>query len=56
MKVRMLVELQGLRNGEDWPAVGETVDLPKGEADKLVGSGAAEPVRSESKRSSASAK
>jgi hypothetical protein len=50
MKVRMLQPLSGTRNGEPWPAVGETVDLPRHEADKLVNNGTAEPV--ESKRSS----
>mgnify|MGYP001163556668 FL=1 len=43
-KVKMLIKLSGTRNGEDWPAPGETIDVPKQEADSLISNGFAEKV------------
>lgn len=42
MRVRMLVQVTGTRNGAAWPAPGEEIDLPKHEAEKLVAAGHAE--------------
>lgn len=46
MKIRMTVEMPdgAARNGEPWPAKGETVELPTTEAAHLVASGVAEEV------------
>lgn len=44
MKVRMLADISGTRNGEDWPKRGETVDLPDGEAKDLIESRMAAPA------------
>ena len=44
MKVRMKVAVSGTRNGQDWPAKGEEIDLPDGEAADLCAAGLAEPV------------
>lgn len=41
MKVKMIVSITGTRNGQDWPAAGETVDLPDAEARDLVAGGLA---------------
>lgn len=41
MKVKLIVQMSGTRNGEDWPAAGEVVDLPKDEAAHLVAGGLA---------------
>lgn len=46
MKIKMTAQLTGTRNGVAWPAPGETVDLPSGEAVKLCEAGLAEPVES----------
>ena len=42
MRVCMKASLSGTRDGAPWPAVGETVDLPKDEAEHLVEAGLAE--------------
>lgn len=43
-KVRMLVNISGTRNGEDWPKAGETITVPAAEAADLIRQGiAAEP-------------
>lgn len=47
MKVRLIVELSGARNGQPWPGRGEVVDLPADEAQELVVSRIAEPVAEE---------
>jgi hypothetical protein len=49
MKVRMLEQITGTRNGVEWPAIGETVDLPTEEATQLIDSGRAEPVAEKDK-------
>jgi hypothetical protein len=41
MKVKMIASITGTRNGQDWPAAGETVDLPDAEARDLVAGGLA---------------
>lgn len=43
MIVRMTVRLSGTRNGQDWPGIGETVDLPDAEAADLCAAGLAVP-------------
>jgi len=45
VKVKMLFQISGTRNGADWPAPGETVDLPEAEAAELVARGQAEPAK-----------
>lgn len=45
-KFTMLVAISGTRNGQDWPGVGGTVDLPEAEGADLVRAGlAVEGVR-----------
>ncbi|HEY1177100.1 MAG TPA: hypothetical protein VGF17_13170 [Phytomonospora sp.] len=46
MKVRLTSEISGSRDGEAWPAAGEEIDLPAGEAEALIATGAAVPVNS----------
>ncbi len=40
--VRLLVDISGTRDGEDWPGKGEVVDLPADEADHMIAGGLAE--------------
>jgi hypothetical protein len=44
MKVRLIYKLDGTRNGEPWPAVGGTIDVPMSEAINLISHGYAVPV------------
>lgn len=44
MRIRMLVQMTGSRDGEPWPAEGEEADLPTAAAAHLVSSGVAEQV------------
>jgi len=39
MQVKMIAQLTGTRDGEDWPRVGATIDLPDAEAADLVMNG-----------------
>lgn len=39
--VRMAARISGTRDGENWPNPGETIELPEGEANTLLISGAA---------------
>ena len=39
MRVVMAVGITGTRDGVDWPAVGESVDLPESEARDLIAAG-----------------
>lgn len=41
MRVKMHHQISGTRNGQPWPARGEDVDLPDGEAQALIAQGAA---------------
>lgn len=34
--VKMLTQISGMRDGVEWPAVGESIDVPSTEADDLV--------------------
>jgi hypothetical protein len=43
-KVKMIIKLSGTRNGEDWAAPGEIMDVSKQEADNLIANGFAEKV------------
>lgn len=40
-KVRMIVQISGSRDGEDWPAPGQEVSLPEDEANQLLAMGQA---------------
>ena len=42
MKVTMIASITGTRDGQEWPAAGETIDLPADEANALVDAGLAE--------------
>lgn len=53
MRVRMLIQISGTRNGQPWPAKGGTVDLPDAEAKHLCESGIAEAVKTPKKTESA---
>jgi len=44
MRIRMLVQMNGTRDGEPWPAEGEEADLPTAAAAHLVSAGVAEQV------------
>lgn len=44
MKVKILTRPTGLLNGEEWPKVGETVDLPDSVAEDMVKAGHVEKV------------
>lgn len=39
MKVRVVVQMSGTRDGEDWPQPGGVVDLPKVEAERYIRGG-----------------
>jgi hypothetical protein len=40
--VRMLIGISGMRDGIPWPVVGETIEVPDGEAFDLLNAGYAE--------------
>lgn len=44
-KVTMRFQISGTRDGLDWPAPGDIIDVPADEADSLVAQGLAEPVK-----------
>jgi len=44
VRVAMKHQISGTRNGDPWPARGETIDLPDDEAGALLAQGAAEPA------------
>lgn len=44
MRIRMLIAMSGLRNGQLWPPVGQITELPTGEAQHLCASGIAEEI------------
>lgn len=44
MRVRLTYKLEGLRNGQRWPAVGGEIDVPTSEAVNLISHGYAVPV------------
>lgn len=44
MKVEIIVRPSGLLNGQPWPEVGETIDLPKVVADDMIRVGHAKAV------------
>lgn len=46
MKLQMKVQVSGTRNGEDWPAPGDVVEVPDEEAVLLLNGGLAETVES----------
>lgn len=47
MKVRMTTQISGTRDGADWPAPGEVVDLPADEATSYLHAGIAVAVKAE---------
>ena len=44
MKVRVKVRPGGLLNGQEWPEVGDTLDLPDVVAEGMISAGAVEAV------------
>lgn len=42
MLIKMRARISGTRDGASWPAIGETIDLPDGEAVDLLNAGLAE--------------
>jgi len=52
MRVKMLAEISGTRDGVPWPAVGDVCDVPDIEAAELVAAGYAETVAAAPKPSS----
>ncbi len=55
VKVEMLVQISGTRDGEFWPEPGETIDVPAAEADTLVAAGSAKVARERKSSSKAGA-
>lgn len=47
MKVRIIVRPSGLLNGQEWPEVGKTIDLPKAVAEGMARVGDVEIVAAE---------
>lgn len=50
MKVRVKVRPSGLLNGDFWPEVGETVDLPDAVAEAMIAAGHLEAVKAPAKK------
>lgn len=44
MRVRMTVQVSGMRNGTEWPPRGGTIDLPEDEALQYIGANMAVPA------------
>jgi hypothetical protein len=44
VKVKMLLQIAGSRDGVEYPPAGDTMELPDNEAAKLCDAGFAEPV------------
>lgn len=44
MKIRMIAEISGLRDGALWPARGAEVEVPDAEGAEMCAAGMAEPV------------
>lgn len=44
MKVRLKLEMSGMRHGVPWPAYGETLEVEDAEGAQLCRAGIAEPV------------
>ena len=44
MRIRLVGEMSGTRDGQDWPPRGSVVDLPDEEAAQLLARGMARPV------------
>jgi hypothetical protein len=47
MIVTMLRQVSGTRDGVDWPAPGESIDVPDDEAESLIGNGLAKAADGE---------
>lgn len=48
MKVRIVQRPTGLLNGQEWPEEGQTVDLPDGVAEAMIGAGHVEKAQGSS--------
>jgi len=49
MKIRMIAEVSGMRNGVDWPPRGSVMELPDSEAEEYISAGLAVPVTTHAK-------
>lgn len=47
MRIRMKAQVSGTRNGADWPARGEEMDVTDAEGAAYCAAGMAEPVRAD---------
>lgn len=54
MRVKMLFQITGTRDGEDWPAPGEVIDVPAEEAKSLLANKLATRPSPERKETAAS--
>lgn len=43
MRIEMRAQLSGTRDGAEWPAPGQVIDLPDDEAQLLIDAGLAQP-------------
>lgn len=55
-KVKMNVKKSGLIDGKQWCEVGEVMEVPKREFERLVASGEGTPVKAAPKKQTAAAK
>lgn len=44
MRIRLLIDISGTIDGEDWPRKGGEIDVPEHVAGDLIANGFAEPV------------
>lgn len=44
MRVTMLATITGTRDGQEWPAIGESMDLPDAEAVDMLNAGLVSPA------------
>lgn len=44
MQVKLVGDMSGLRNGEPWPSIGDTIDLTDDEANQMLINGSAVPA------------
>lgn len=56
MKVRIKIQPSGLYNGQPWPAVGKTIELPDHVAVGMLNSKLVEPIKAGAKQETATPK
>lgn len=56
MKIQMIASISGTRDGADWPAAGELLDVPESEGAQLIAGGLAKlPAKVEKRIETATA-